>query len=159
MPIQKGFQMKNLLCTLALAAVLAPAQAEDEVKADEGILIIRVQAHLSDEPMSEPRASGVWLKNLKTGKSYGAPRDTLLLKVLPEGEYCVDEIELAPRGSNGVFYCGEPYIHVARGKLNNAGEWLFKIDRKFNQLTVEKSLANADFTLAEIKKKYPSYFD
>jgi hypothetical protein len=135
------------------------AFAEDEVKADEGILIIRVQAHMSHEPASEPRASGVWLKNLKTGKSYGAVRDTLLLKVLPEGDYCVAEIELFPRGTGDVFYCGEPYIHVARGKLNNAGEWMFKVDQKFGQLTLEKSLANADYTLAEIRKKYPAYFE
>lgn len=153
--------MNKLICALALASALAPAVAgaEDEVKADEGILIIRVQAHLSSDSASEPRASGVWLKNLKTGKTYGAQRDTLLLKVLPEGEYCVDEIELAPRGTGGVFYCGAPYIHVARGKLNNAGEWLFKIDKKFDQLTLEQSLANADTTLAEIRKKYPEYFE
>jgi len=153
--------MNKLICTLALAAALAPsmALAEDEVKADEGILIIRVQAHLSSEPASEPRARGLWLKNLKTGKSYGTARDTLLLQVLPEGEYCVEQIELFPRGTGDVFYCGEPYIHVARGKLNNAGEWLFKVDQRFGQLTLEKSLANADVTLAEIKKKYPGYFD
>jgi len=153
--------MNKLICALALASALAPsiALAEDEVKADEGILIIRVQAYLQYETASEPRASGVWLKNLKTGKSYGATRDTLLLKVLPEGDYCVDEIELAPRGTGGVFYCGEPYIHVARGKLNNAGEWLFKVDQKFGQLTLEKSLSNADTTLAEIRKKFPAYFE
>ena len=37
-----------------------------------------------------------------------------------------------------------------------AGRWA-GADRKFGQLTVEESLASADYTLAGNKKKYRSY--
>jgi hypothetical protein len=152
--------MKKSWVVLLLASVPYSflAQAE-EVRPDEGLVLIQVHGHVNSEPVSMSRVEGVHLKNLKTGKTYGSARDNLLVQVVPEGVYCVDEIDLTPAGGGKAYFCREPYIKVVHGQLNNAGEWIFSTDVRAGEIKLEKSVVNSDATLERAKKKFPQYFN
>lgn len=133
------------------------ARAEDTVNANEGVLIIDILAGFSTE-VGPSHGRGGWLKNLNTGKTYGSGKENLQLLVLPEGTYCVDEIELFPRGMGFATYCKEPYIKVASGRLNNAGQWIFVVDLRDQTVELKSSVLNAEQTLKDIKNKFPNLF-
>lgn len=136
---------------------MPPARAEDEVKPDEGVLLIYAIAHSSTAPRGDSWVRGVWLKNLKTGKSYGNGKANFLMIVMPEGDYCLDEVNLfSDLGS--ISFCHEPFIHIERGRLNNAGEWTFVYDVSSGSIKLEGSQENSEKTLENAKKYYPSYF-
>lgn len=143
---------------ICLLVTIRPAAADDMLKPDEGILIIDVAVKFSSQQDGQSHAAGVWLKNIKTGKSYGKRADSLLLLTLPEGIYCVDEVTLWPRGMGEVSYCGEPYINVVRGRFNNAGNWRFVVDLTSGGIKLLGSVEHPEQTLEAIKKKYPEYF-
>lgn len=133
------------------------ALAEDTVKANEGVLIIDIRAGFSTE-VGANHGSGGWLRNLATGKTYGSGRENLQLLVLPEGDYCVDEIQLFPRGMGVASYCKEPYIKVASGRLNNAGQWTFIVDLHDQTVKLKSSISNSEQTLQDVKNKFPEFF-
>jgi len=151
--------VRRLISALLFCAVFSTSSfAADEVKENEGVLIIDVHARFSFQNISENHALGLWLTNAATGKSYGGSTDALGLMVVPEGVYCLDQVEMSPQGMGTMYFCKEPYIKVVRGKLNNAGRWSFVIDSSFRNVELKESLAAPDQTLELVKKKYPDYF-
>lgn len=139
---------------LALWCAIYSAQAEEVLREGEGFLILQV----SVKSTWGAYPSGVWVKNLSTGKSYGDFSHTLLKTKLPEGMYCVDQINIATRGIEDLLYCKPPYFKVVAGRLNNAGLWTFEIDHDLGVINLLGSFANLDQTLRNIKAKYPEDF-
>lgn len=119
------FTVLFALCTLFFVS----AQALDEVKPDEGILVMKVTAYLSTQQSGIGFSYGFLLKNVQTGKIYGNRRKGVNLMVMPEGIYCIDTIALILPGMGEAHYCTEPFIKVTKGKLNNAGHWRFELNQ------------------------------
>jgi len=147
----------KILFIIFLFLNLTSSFAEDIVEENEGILIIDVHAKIGTGGEFNS-AYGAWLRNIKTGKTYGLARKALMFLVLPEGIYCVDEIELLPRGTGTVGYCGEPYINVVRGRLNNAGQWSFLVDLRDETVELKSSVLNPEKTLQDVKTAFPDFF-
>lgn len=141
------------LCTFLFSSV----HAQDEVKPDEGLLMMKVTAYLSTQ--THDFSYGFLLKNIQTGKIYGNRRKGINLLVMPEGFYCIDTITLILPGMGEGSYCTEPYIKVTKGKLNNAGHWRFELDQDLGTVKLIFSAQEQDKVLNEIKAANPEYFN
>lgn len=149
------FAILFALCALFFAS----AHAQDDVKPDEGILMMEVTAYLSTQNSDAGFSYGFLLKNIQTGKIYGNRRKGVNLIVVPEGVYCIDTITLILRGMGEASYCTEPYIKVTKGKLNNAGHWRFELDQDSGTIKLIFSAQEQDKVLDKIKTAYPEYFN
>jgi hypothetical protein len=164
-----------MVLALFLAITSFVAQANgilDKLKPDEGILLIDVRFLFvsdinhtdSDEKQSRDAtfngADTFMLMNLITKKTYGGRVGALnhqygiQLIILPEGFYCVDDVTFSLIGQS---YCGEPFIKVSKGKVNNAGRWRFASAKDGMKLL--GSVENIDETFELAAKKFPEYFE
>lgn len=151
-------QKVRLTILLTLCAFLfSSAHAQDEVKPDEGLLMMKVTAYLSTQ--AHDFSYGFLLRNIQTGKIYGNRRKGINLMVMPEGIYCIDTITLILPGMGEGSYCTEPYIKVTKGKLNNAGHWRFELDQDLGTVKLIFSAQEQDKVLNEIKAANPEYFN
>lgn len=152
-------KIRLAIFTVFFLLLTSSVHAQEEVKPDEGILVMEVTAHLSTQNNEGGFSYGFLVKNVHTGKVYGSRRKGVNLMVVPEGIYCVDTITLIFQGMGEAYYCTEPYIKVAKGKFNNAGHWRFELDQGLGTIKLIFSAQEPDKVLDKIKAMYPEYFD